>query len=90
MYTEAVTMIALSVAFASVCGAVFIVRRVKKQLLEMSDALEDVKMEMETGVSYRKHMNLWLHLLIQSTILSCPTRTGFLPIVKQKKPTGSL
>ncbi len=43
MYTEAVTMIALSVAFASVCGAVFIVRRVKKQLLEMSDTLEDVK-----------------------------------------------
>ena len=43
MYTEAVTMIALGVAFASVCGAVFIVRRVKKQLLEMSDALEDVK-----------------------------------------------
>ena len=43
MYTEVVTMIALSVAFASVCGAVFIVRRVKKQLLEMSDALEDVK-----------------------------------------------
>ena len=43
MYTEAVTMIALSVAFASVCGAVFIVRRMKKQLLEMSDALEDVK-----------------------------------------------
>jgi signal transduction histidine kinase len=36
-------MIALGVAFASVCGAVFIVRRVKKQLLEMSDALEDVK-----------------------------------------------
>ena len=43
MYTEAVTMVALGVAFASVCGAVFIVRRVKKQLLEMSDALEDVK-----------------------------------------------
>lgn len=43
MYTEAVTMIALGVAFASVCGASFIVRRVKKQLLEMSDVLEDVK-----------------------------------------------
>lgn len=43
MYTEAVTMVVLGVAFASVYGAVFIVRRVKKQLLEMSDALEDVK-----------------------------------------------
>lgn len=45
MYTEAVTMIALGAAFASVCGAFFIVRRVKKQLLEMSDVLEDVKFE---------------------------------------------
>ncbi len=43
MYTEAVTKIALGVALASVCGAVFIVRRVKKQLLEISDVLEDVK-----------------------------------------------
>lgn len=43
MYTEAVTMIALGVAFVSLCGAVFIVRRVKKQILEISDALEDIK-----------------------------------------------
>ncbi len=43
MYTEAVTMIALGTSFVSACGAVFFVRCVKKQLLEMSDALEDVK-----------------------------------------------
>jgi len=43
LYTEAVTIIALGVAFVSVCGAVFIVRRVKKQILEMTDVLEDVK-----------------------------------------------
>ena len=43
MYTEAVTKIALSVALASVCGTFFIIRRVKKQLLEISDVLEDVK-----------------------------------------------
>lgn len=43
MYTEAVIMIALGVAFASVCGAFLTVRRVKKQLLEISDALEDIK-----------------------------------------------
>ncbi len=43
MYTEAVTMIALGASFVSVCGAVFIVRRVKKQILEISDALEDIK-----------------------------------------------
>ena len=43
MYTETVTVIALIIAFVSGVGAVFIVRRVKKQILEMSDALEDVK-----------------------------------------------
>lgn len=43
MYTETVTVIALIIALISVVWAVFKVRRVKKQILEMSDALEDVK-----------------------------------------------
>ncbi len=43
MHTETVTVIALIIAFASVVWAVFTVRRVKKQISEMSDALEDVK-----------------------------------------------
>ena len=43
MYTGTVTVIAIIIAFVSAVGAVFIVRRVKKQILEMSDALEDVK-----------------------------------------------
>ena len=43
MYTETVTVIALMIAFVSVGWAVFTVRRVKKQILEMSDVLEDVK-----------------------------------------------
>ncbi|MCI8865406.1 MAG: HAMP domain-containing histidine kinase [Lachnospiraceae bacterium] len=43
MYTEAVIIIALGVAFASVCGFFLTVRRVKKQILEISDALEDIK-----------------------------------------------
>lgn len=43
MYTETVTVIALMIAFVSATWAVFTVRRVKKQILEMSDALEDVK-----------------------------------------------
>ncbi len=43
MYTETVTVIALMIAFVSVGWAVFTVRRVKKQILEMADALEDVK-----------------------------------------------
>lgn len=43
MYTETVVMIALGVAFVSVCGAVLMLRRVKKQISEMFDALEDIK-----------------------------------------------
>ena len=36
-------MVALGVALASVCGVFLTVRRVKKQILEISDALEDIK-----------------------------------------------
>lgn len=43
MYSEIVTVIALMTAFVSVCWAVFTVRRVKRQISEMSDALEDIK-----------------------------------------------
>ncbi len=43
MYTETVTVLALIIAFVSVVWAVFTVQRVKKQILEMSDDLEDVK-----------------------------------------------
>lgn len=43
LHTETVTVIALIIAFASVGWAVFTVRRVKKQILEMTEALEDVR-----------------------------------------------
>lgn len=43
MYMEAVTIIALMIAIIAVCGSVFTVRRVKGQIAEMTDVLEDVK-----------------------------------------------
>ncbi|MDE6319356.1 MAG: HAMP domain-containing histidine kinase [Lachnospiraceae bacterium] len=43
MGTETVTVIALMIAFVSVGWAVSTVRRVKKQILEMADILEDIK-----------------------------------------------
>lgn len=43
MYIEAAAMIALGVALVTVCGACLTVRRVKKQIAEMSDVLEDIK-----------------------------------------------
>ena len=43
MYKEAVTIIAFCIAFVSMCVAVLTVWRVKKQISEISDALEDMK-----------------------------------------------
>ena len=43
MYKEAVTIIAFCIAFVSMCVAVLTVWRVKKQISEISDALEDIK-----------------------------------------------
>ena len=43
MYKEAVTIIVFCIAFVSMCVAVLTVWRVKKQISEISDALEDIK-----------------------------------------------
>ena len=43
LYKEAVTIIAFCIAFVSMCVAVLTVWRVKKQISEISDALEDIK-----------------------------------------------
>lgn len=43
MYIETFAIIGVVIALISVCGSILTVRRVKKQILEMSDALEDVK-----------------------------------------------
>jgi len=43
LYTEAFITIAFGIAFVSVCAAVLAVRRVKKQISEISEALEDIK-----------------------------------------------
>ncbi len=43
MYTETIIVIGIAVAIFSVCCSALTVRRVKKQILEMSDALEDIK-----------------------------------------------
>ncbi len=43
MYRELITILSIAVAALSVLAAFFIVRRVKKQLSEMSEALTDIK-----------------------------------------------
>lgn len=43
MYTETMIVIGIVVVLFSVCSSVLTVRRVKKQILEMADTLEDVK-----------------------------------------------
>ncbi len=43
MYTEAVIVIGIVIVLLSVCSSALTVRRVKKQISEISDALEDIK-----------------------------------------------
>ena len=43
MYTEIIVMIGAVITFFSVCSSILIVRRVKKQIAEMTDVLEDIK-----------------------------------------------
>lgn len=43
MPMETIVVVVAAIAFFSVCGSILTVRRVKKQILEMSEALEDVK-----------------------------------------------
>ena len=43
MFTEAIIVIGIVIVLFSVCGSALTVRRVKKQISEISDALEDIK-----------------------------------------------
>ena len=43
MFTEAIIVIGIVIVLFSVCGSTLTVRRVKKQISEISDALEDIK-----------------------------------------------
>lgn len=43
MYTETMIVLGIAIVLYSVCSSMLAVRRVKKQILEMVDALEDVK-----------------------------------------------
>jgi signal transduction histidine kinase len=43
LYTEAIIVIGIVIVLFSVCGSTLTVRRVKKQISEISDALEDIK-----------------------------------------------
>jgi len=43
LYTEAIIVIGIVIVLFSVCSSALTVRRVKKQISEISDALEDIK-----------------------------------------------
>ncbi len=43
MFTEAIIVIGIVIVLFSVCSSALAVRRVKKQISEISDALEDIK-----------------------------------------------
>ncbi len=43
MYGDMMVLLGAVMILASVCGSAFVIRRVKKQIAEMAEALEDVK-----------------------------------------------
>lgn len=54
---EIIVFLSIVIAVVAVLTSIVLVRRVKKQIAEMTDALVDVKMEMAIGVFCLQQMN---------------------------------
>lgn len=54
---EAIIFLSIIIALFSIFVSCLVIRRVKKQIAEITDALADVKMGMETGGFYQQQMN---------------------------------
>ena len=54
---EIIVFLSIGIAVLAVLTSIFLVRRVKKQIAEMTDALVDVKNGMATGVFCLQQMN---------------------------------
>lgn len=54
---QVLIVLSVGVSIITILSACFILRRVKKQIMEMTEALHDVKEEMETGGFYRLQMS---------------------------------
>lgn len=87
---ELVIIISILIAVISVFVSCLTIRRVKRQISEMTDALADIKTETETVVFYPQIMSLSRRLLMKSMRLLCPMRADFLRFTRQRKQTDSL
>ncbi len=87
---EAVIFLSIIIALFSILVSCFAIRRVKKQIAEITDALIDVK----NGNGNRRILSatneLVALLLMKSMRLLCLMRAGFLLSGRQKKQTDSL
>lgn len=54
---EIIVFLSIVIAVVAVLTSIVLIRRVKKQIAEMTDALVDVKTEMATGVFCLQQMN---------------------------------
>ncbi len=54
---EIIIFFSILIAVLAVLTSIILVRRIKKQIAEMTDALMDVKMEMVIGASCLQQMN---------------------------------
>lgn len=87
---ELVIVISILIAVVSVFVSCLTIRRVKRQISEMTDALADIKMETETVVFYQQLMSLSRRLRMKSMRLLCLMRVSFLRSTRQRKQTDSL
>ena len=87
---EIIVFLSIVIAVVAVLTSIFLVRRVKKQIAEMTDALVDVK----NGNGNRRILSatneLTAPLAYEINEIVVPMKAGFQLYGRQKKPTASL
>ena len=87
---EIIVFLSIVIAVVAVLTSIVLVRRVKKQIAEMTDVLVDVK----NGNGNRRILSatneLTAPLPMKSMRLLCPMKADFQLYGRQKKPTASL
>ena len=87
---EIIVFLSIVIAVVAVLTSIVLVRRVKKQIAEMTDALVDVK----NGNGNRRILSatneLTAPLPMKSMKSLCPMKADFRLYGRQKKPTASL
>ena len=87
---ELVIVISILIAVVSIFVSCLTIRRVKRQISEMTDALADIKNGNGNRRILSAAMSLSRRLRMKSMKLLCLMRVGFLRSTRQRKQTDSL